>query len=127
MNEIYSMQYIIYIKKNRSDEIGNIDLFYFPENSRKSLISPEFIDKLKKYDVLILSGGYTAYFFLNSSGFISIENKESIMPLVSIGVIHGGILNNKIVILKGGSIGNNDIYLKIIKTLDADTVNSPHE
>ena len=103
--------------KKESDEIGNIDLDYFTENSWKNLNFPEFLNKLKKYDALVLSGGFTAYTLLYASGFICIENFGSISPLISTGRIKGGILDGRVVILKGGSIGDKNIYLKIIETL----------
>ena len=96
------------------DAVNDVDLYVFRLNIDYKRIDEEFIEKLSNYDYIIISGGETAFYILNKANFVYIENKKNIMPLISKGIIKGGIFNNKKLILKGGNIGNNDIYLKII-------------
>ncbi|KJE48682.1 MULTISPECIES: hypothetical protein [Acidiplasma] len=99
---------------NISDETGETDIYYFGTNNWRNINSKDFINKLKKYDLIIISGGETAFSLLNSSEFKFIKNMQCFMPLVSCGIINGGDLDSKYVILKGGGIGGPDIYFKII-------------
>lgn len=107
----------IKIKSLDDNEINNIDLYKFKLDIDYKKIDYIYINKLLNYDYLIMSGGETAFYILNKSKFLYIENKDGIMPLISRGIIKGGILNNKKIVLKGGDIGNEDIYLKIINCI----------
>lgn len=92
-----------------------LDLYRFKLDSDWELIDDAFINHLSGYDTIIISGGATANHVLKKSGFIYIENHESIMPLVSTGTIRGGTLDGIKVVLKGGLIGNESCYLDILK------------
>ncbi len=96
------------------DVVNDIDLYAFRLNMDYKKIDKKFIKKLSNYDYIIISGGETAFYILNKANFVYIENKKNIMPLISKGIVKGGILNNKRLVLKGGNIGDSDIYLKII-------------
>ncbi len=96
------------------DVVNDIDLYAFRLNTDYKEIDEKFIKKLSNYDYIIISGGETAFYILNKANFVYIENKKNIMPLISKGIVKGGILNNKRLVLKGGNIGDSDIYLKII-------------
>ncbi len=91
-----------------------IDIYKFNLDTDMKLIDDAFIHHLSGYDTLILSGGATADYVLRKSGFSYIENHESIMPLVSVGTIRGGELDDRRVVLKGGLIGKESCYIEIL-------------
>jgi len=90
------------------------DIYSFSFTKEKSLITSEFLRSLARYDGLLLSGGETANYVLKRSAFHSILNGKSIQPLVSTGLIKGGLLQGKLVVLKGGSIGDDKTYMRIL-------------
>ncbi len=95
---------------------GNvIDMYRFKLDNDRQLIDDKFIDHLSGYDTIILSGGATADYILRKSGFHYIENRESIMPLVSVGIIRRGKFDGMNIILKGGLIGKDSCYIDILK------------
>ncbi len=100
--------------RNFNEPLSDIDLYAFKLDYDYMKIDEKFIKKLLNYDYIIISGGETAFYILNKADFVYIENKKDIMPLISTGIIKGGFFNNKKLILKGGNIGNDDVYLKII-------------
>ncbi|MGC8621840.1 MAG: four-carbon acid sugar kinase family protein [Caldisphaera sp.] len=90
---------------------NNIILFDYLKESTK--IDEKFIKYLSNYDALVISGGDTANLIFNRANGIFVENMPDILPLIGIGKIGGGALNNKIIVSKGGKIGTQDIFIKI--------------
>ena len=103
---------------NSSTGHFNIQLFYLTGNNFAVINKKDFILSLKEYSVLVLSGGETAYTVLNNADFGYLESGPHILPLISTGIIYGGILDGKKYIIKGGSIGDESIYKKIIEYAD---------
>ena len=97
-----------------SETFSRIDVYWFRFDRDIGLIDDRFIDHLSNYDTVIISGGSTAEFVLERSGFKYIENEEDIMPLVSVGRIRGGKLDGKRIILKGGLVGTDSSYIDIL-------------
>jgi uncharacterized protein YgbK (DUF1537 family) len=95
-----------------------IQLFFLTGNNFSLIGKKDFILSLQEYSVLVLSGGETAYTVLYNADFDCLESGPQILPLISTGIIHGGILNGKKYVIKGGSIGNDNIYKKIIEYAD---------
>lgn len=113
-----------YIRNNMislvNSTIGHfkIQLFYLTGNNFTLINKKDFILSLKEYSVLVLSGGETAYTVLDNADFGYLESGPHILPLISTGTIYGGILDGKKYIIKGGSIGDESIYKKIIEYAD---------
>ena len=84
---------------------------------QKHLIDDEFIEKVKVFDSLFLSGGETANSIFVASGGDFIEAINDYIPLVGIGRIHGGKLDQKIIVTKGGSIGGQSVYIDVLAFL----------
>ena len=103
---------------NSSTGHFNIQLFDLTGNNFAVINKKDFILSLKEYSVLVLSGGETAYTVLNNADFGYLESGTHILPLISTGIIYGGILDGKKYIIKGGSIGDESIYKKIIEYAD---------
>ncbi len=100
-------------------EKKDVALFVLTESKWIKTKSAEFIYNLSWYDFLIMSGGETAYSVLSSSNFDYLLSSHQYLPLISTGIIKGGILNNKKYILKGGSLGNENIYLDLIEHINS--------
>jgi uncharacterized protein YgbK (DUF1537 family) len=91
-------------------------MLYNPlEDQFGNITEKEFMHGLARSDVLIMSGGETAYTLLYSSGFSYLLSRNQIMPLISTGIIIGGLFHEKNYIIKGGSIGDASIYDSLIK------------
>ena len=103
---------------NSSTGHFNIQLFDLTGNNFAVITKKDFILSLKEYSVLVLSGGETAYTVLDNADFGYLESGPHILPLISTGIIYGGILDGKKYIIKGGSIGDESIYKKIIEYAD---------
>ena len=73
-------------------------------------------------NALIMSGGETAFSVLDACGFNYLESGEQILPLISTGTVHGGMLDGKQYVIKGGSLGSDDIYVKLIQHLSINTM-----
>ncbi len=99
-----------------------IKLFYLPERDFSTINDRGFISLLMECDALIMSGGETAFCVLNASGFNYLESGKQILPLISTGIIHGGMLDGERYVIKGGSLGNDDIYVKLIQRLSINTM-----
>jgi len=99
--------------KGAEDSNAKVDAFVFSLKKARPLMDKHFLQSLVVYDALFLSGGETANYLLEKSGFQSILNQESIAPLVSTGIVQGGLLDGKIVVLKGGSIGDDKMFKRI--------------
>lgn len=93
----------------------DIMLYYLDKNEFNNIKDGKFLHNIAKSDILIMSGGETAYSLLSSSGFKYLMSRNQIMPLISTGIIKGGLFNNKLYIIKGGSLGGVDIYDIMIK------------
>lgn len=92
---------------------------YYVGNDNYTLIKEhEFIEGLLNSKVLIMSGGETAYSLLNASGFDYLISNRQIMPLISTGTINGGLLHGKKYVIKGGSIGDVNVYNKIMEYIN---------
>ncbi len=94
---------------------NDVKLYYLGESNFNCLTNRKFLHNLIQSDVFIISGGETAYSLLESSEFEFLLSGNQIMPLISTGIIRGGLFNGKNYIIKGGSIGNIDIYETIIR------------
>jgi uncharacterized protein YgbK (DUF1537 family) len=93
----------------------DVSLYNPSEEQFAQITRKEFLQELAKSNVLIMSGGETAFSILNSSGFNCLVSDYQVMPLISTGIIKGGLLHDRIYIIKGGSIGDIDIYELLIK------------
>jgi uncharacterized protein YgbK (DUF1537 family) len=80
----------------------------------RHLIDDNFIERISRFDSFVLSGGETANTVFEKSGGIYIESLGDLFPIVGIGKIHGGRLDGKIVVTKGGMIGSENIYISIL-------------
>ncbi len=99
-----------------------IKLFYLPETNFSTINDIDFISLLIECNALIMSGGETAFYVLDTSGFNYLESGEQILPLISTGTVHGGMLDGKQYVIKGGSLGSDDIYVKLIQHLSINTM-----
>ena len=93
----------------------DITLYTPVEDHFGNITEKEFMQELARSDVLIMSGGETAYTLLHSSGFNYLLSYNQIMPLISTGIIMGGLFHEKNYVIKGGSIGDASIYDSLIK------------
>jgi uncharacterized protein YgbK (DUF1537 family) len=117
-----------YLKDNllnsssKLNEYFDISLFYISGNNFSLLKDIDFLSSFKQYKALILSGGDTAYSILHAAEFDYLESGEQILPLISTGTVHGGMLDGKKYIIKGGSLGSDDIYIKLLQHLFINTM-----
>jgi uncharacterized protein YgbK (DUF1537 family) len=118
MTEITGRQ-IVYLQDIMAhDENGyykNVILHHLKGGDFRGITDKKFLMDISISRTLIMSGGETAYSLLNESGFDHLISGNQIMPLVSTGIICGGLFNGIHYIIKGGSIGEIDIYEKIIE------------
>ncbi len=112
----YLKDHLIFGELNLDDNY-KIKLFHLPGANFVQSTDKNFIESLKEYTILILSGGDTAYSVLHTAEFNYLESGDRILPLISTGTIHGGVFDGKKYIIKGGSLGDDDIYIKLIKHL----------
>jgi len=105
------------IQKPGGGSPGETDIFWFDLIREKGLLGTEFMQRLDHYDALVFSGGETANHLLTTAGFDYILNEDSFQPLVSIGTIVGGRWDGKTVVMKGGIIGDEDIFRRIFRWL----------
>lgn len=94
-----------------------VDIFSFSMGKERGLITKSFVHQLTNYDALVLSGGETANYVLEWSGFEYIVGGPQVRPLVSSGVVKGGLFDGKQVVLKGGLIGDEKTYKTILDWL----------
>jgi len=113
---VYSLNDIIYNKERIAKANGDV-IIKFDYFKDRDLISRDVVDFLKHFDAIVLSGGETANYIVEISGGEYVRAVGEIMPLVGVGIIIGGELNGKIIVTKGGLIGGEDTYLKIIETI----------
>lgn len=118
MTEITEKQ-IMYVQKtianNRKSSKNTVVLYYLKDMHFNRIKNKNFLREISISDTLIMSGGETAYSLLDASGFDYLISGEQIMPLISTGIISGGLFNGLHYIIKGGSIGEIDIYEKMIE------------
>lgn len=86
----------------------------------RNLLNENFIKLVSNFDSFVLSGGETANTIFDSSGGIYLESLGDFMPLVGIGRVHGGLLDGKILVTKGGMIGPENIYITILDSMLSD-------
>ncbi|MEM0139109.1 MAG: hypothetical protein QXZ44_00625 [Ferroplasma sp.] len=98
-----------------SDDNPDICLFVLAGKKWANTGNMNFITRLTFYDNLILSGGETAYAILSHGKFKYLISSGEYLPLISSGTVIGGIFDGKKYILKGGSLGDIDIYMKLIE------------
>lgn len=103
------------IKNDRKASNYNVALYYMRDEHFSRIRDKEFLMHLSISDTLIMSGGETAYSLLDASGFDYLISSEQIMPLVSTGIVIGGLFNGLHYIIKGGSIGEINIYETMIE------------
>ncbi|MFP3237101.1 MAG: nucleotide-binding domain containing protein, partial [Vulcanisaeta sp.] len=113
---VYSLNDVIYNKERIAKADGDV-IIKFDYFKDRDLISRDVVDFLKHFDAIVLSGGETANYIVEISGGEYVRAVGEIMPLVGVGIIIGGELNGKIIVTKGGLIGGEDTYLKIIETI----------
>jgi uncharacterized protein YgbK (DUF1537 family) len=107
---------LLYLKNNPLFiERTDIELYYLGSESFSRSADINFIKILRDFQVLIMSGGTTAYSILSTAGFEYILSGPGILPLISTGTIKGGILDGKKCIIKGGSLGDVNIYVKLVE------------
>ena len=93
----------------------NVEIFEFKLDKQSYYINDSFMSSLSEYDLMIMSGGETSDFILRKADFSYLYNLPGPFPLISYAIIYGGILEGKRIILKGGLIGNDAIYLSIVE------------
>lgn len=96
---------------------GRVSIFSFSLASDATIVDDAFLDSLRGYDAIVLSGGATANFILEKSGFDYIANGPQLQPLLSSGTVTGGLFDGKTVVLKGGFIGYENTYKTILEWL----------
>ncbi|WMT50741.1 MAG: nucleotide-binding domain containing protein [Ferroplasma sp.] len=94
---------------------NNVALYYLRDEHFSRIRDKEFLRELSISNTLIMSGGETAYSLLDASGFDYLISGGQIMPLISTGKVSGGLFNGLHYIIKGGSIGEINIYEKMIE------------
>jgi uncharacterized protein YgbK (DUF1537 family) len=100
-----------------STEAADVSIFSFSLDTNAELIDDSFVNSLRDYDAIVLSGGATASYVLEMSDFGCIVNGAQVQPLLSSGTVRGGVLDGKFVVLKGGFIGDEKTYKTILKWL----------
>lgn len=96
------------------NEVSVVLFDYLTERNR---VDSAFINFVSKYDAAVVSGGDTANLILKLAGGVFIENFSSPMPLVGIGKVHGGVLDGKIFVTKGGRVGTKETLIKLASFL----------
>lgn len=108
--------------RNRGFELGDLNNFLSLKNDNIikfdlfkdiNLINKNLITFLKDFDAIVLSGGETANFIFKMARGSYIKTICDIQPLIGVGKIVEGDLNGKIIVTKGGSIGSDDVYIRI--------------
>ncbi len=94
-----------------------VDVFSFSIGKEGPLVTRAFLNHLTHYDALVLSGGATANFVLERSGFSYLVSEGEVQPLVSSSRVKGGLFDGKTAVLKGGFIGDEDAYKTILDWL----------
>ncbi|MGC8558700.1 MAG: four-carbon acid sugar kinase family protein [Nitrososphaeria archaeon] len=107
---------VFHISEYDAESIFDTVIIYFDYLKERYLVK-RLLGHLADYDAIVLSGGDTAQFVLFLSGVLYLEAIGELSPLIGISIAKGGILDGKIIITKGGSIGNEGTYLEIIKKL----------
>ena len=105
------------VQKPAVKRAGEVDLFVFSMEKDKGIVTQPFLEHLAEYDALVLSGGATANHVLARSGFRYLQNDGQVQPLISSGIVRGGLLDGKRVVLKGGFIGDEKTYKTILDWL----------
>lgn len=105
------------VRPPTSEEAAKVSIFAFSLDDEARLVDNSFVDSLRDYDAIVLSGGATASFVLGKSRFDCIVNGAQVQPLLSTGTVRGGILDGKPVVLKGGFIGDEKTYKTILEWL----------
>jgi uncharacterized protein YgbK (DUF1537 family) len=102
------------VRPPASTEAADVSIFSFSLGANTGLVDDSFVSSLRNYDAIVLSGGATASLVLERSGFDCIVNGAQIQPLLSSGIVRGGMLDGKLVVLKGGFIGDENTYKTIL-------------
>ena len=105
------------IQKPAVKRAEGVDVFFFSMKKEKGVITGPFMEHLAGYDALVLSGGATANLILERSGFRYLQSEGQVQPLVSSGIVKGGLLDGRRVVLKGGFIGDEKTYKTILDWL----------
>jgi uncharacterized protein YgbK (DUF1537 family) len=105
------------IRRPASIDAADVNVFSFSLEVDAKLIDDSFVNSLRDYDAIVLSGGATANFVLEMSDFGCIVNGAQMQPLLSTGTVRGGVLDGKLVVLKGGFIGHENTYKMILQWL----------
>ncbi len=96
---------------------NEVDVFSFSLEKDRALVTNAFLNRLSGYDALVMSGGATANYILEKSGFEFLVNNGDVQPLASTSTVKGGLFDGKQVVLKGGSIGDEKTYKTIFDWL----------
>ncbi|GGM72682.1 hypothetical protein GCM10007108_08520 [Thermogymnomonas acidicola] len=91
-----------------------VDITFEPLERMKSKIDRDFVDRLANYDLIVISGGLTAETVLEKSGYHHILSRPADVIMTGAGTVVGGRLDGKEVILKGGMVGGEGIYVDLI-------------
>jgi uncharacterized protein YgbK (DUF1537 family) len=105
------------VQKPRIKPTEEVDIFAFSVEKDGALVTRDFLQHLAGYDALVLSGGATANYILARSGFRYLVSEEQVQPLVSSASVKGGLFDGKRVVLKGGFIGDDYTYKRILDWL----------
>jgi D-threonate/D-erythronate kinase len=108
------------IRRPGDPETARVCIFTLDLRHESILIEDAFVKSLQDYDALVLSGGATASFLLEKANFDYIVNHPQLQPLVSCGTVKGGLFDGKLIILKGGFIGDEKTYKTILDWLKQD-------
>ncbi len=93
------------------------DIYTFTVERDGALVTEGFLEFLAGYDALVLSGGATANYILARSRFRYLVSGGQVQPLVSTATVRGGLFDGKVVVLKGGFIGEAYTYGTILDWL----------
>lgn len=105
------------LKRPVPRERAPVSIFTFSFDQEWRSVDDAFLQSLRGYEALVLSGGATAGFVLERSGCKCIVSGEQIQPLLSTGRVRGGLFDGKMVVLKGGFIGDEKTYKTILEWL----------
>ncbi len=83
----------------------------------REYLNKKILDLMADFDAIFVSGGETGNILYDLSQIDYIESLGQFYPLVGTGRIRGGVLDSKIIITKGGMIGNESTYIEIVEKL----------
>jgi len=105
---------VINLNDVKNTQWGGGDLIIKFDLLRDIEMVNEYLVKLAlDFDAVMLSGGETANLILSIADASYIEAVGDVAPLIGIGIVRGGLLDGKVIVTKGGLIGDDEAYLRI--------------